>query len=235
MVFFKYLFIFCLFSVVGWVLEVGFRSFVSRKFINPGFMSGCVVPLYGFGAVILDIICNLFVPITSKYKVIIIFILSMILLSILEFISGYILLKFFNLKLWDYSMFKYNYKGFICLEFSILWGLLSLIFYTFVFPWLNEFAINFISNTYGIFFLGIFVGVFLVDLCVSVGFLNRLTKYAKEVKEIIELEKLKLDVRRKNSRRKILNALYPYLSTNRYLKERLNELKGNDLNEKKDK
>jgi len=73
MLFFEYLFIFCLFSVVGWILEFAYRSIVNKKIINPGFMSGCVVPLYGFGAVILNIICSLFNGVESNYKVIVIF------------------------------------------------------------------------------------------------------------------------------------------------------------------
>lgn len=223
MVFFKYLFIFCLFSVVGWILELVYRSIVMKKFINPGFMSGCVVPLYGFGAVIMNIICNLFSNIQSSYKVILIFIISVILLSLLEFISGFILLKYFHLKLWDYSDFKYNYKGFICLEFSFVWGLLALVFYLFIYPWLNTFALNFINSNIGIFSLGMFVGMFIIDLCVSIQLLNRLTKYANDIKEIINVEKLKIDVRMKTNRKKFWNAIYPYVSTNKYLRDKMKE------------
>lgn len=225
MIFFKYLFIFCLFSVVGWVLELIYRSIVMKKFINPGFMSGCVVPLYGFGAVIMNIICNLFSGIESSYKVILIFIISVILLSILEFISGYILLKYFHLKLWDYSTFKYNYKGFVCLEFSFVWGLLALVFYLFIYKWLDIFALNFISSTTGLFFLGIYVGIFIIDLCVSIQLLNRLTKYANDIKEIINVEKLKIDVRMKTNRKKFWNAIYPYISTNKFLRDKIKDSK----------
>lgn len=223
MVFFKYLFIFCLFSVVGWILELVYRSIDMKKFINPGFMSGCVVPLYGFGAVIMNIICNLFSNIQSSYKVILIFIISVILLSILEFISGFIMLKFFHLKLWDYSMYKYNYKGFICLEFSFIWGLLSLVFYWFIYPWLDSFSLNIINSNIGLFSLGIFIGIFIIDLCVSIQLLNRLTKYANDIKEIINVEKLKIDVRMKTNRKKFWNAIYPYISTNKFLRDRIKD------------
>lgn len=227
MLFFKYLFIFCLFSVVGWIMELVFRSITTKKFVNPGFMSGCVVPLYGFGAVIMTVICNLFSTVKSDYKVILIFFLAVFFLSLIEFISGFILLKFFHLKLWDYSNFKYNYKGFICLEFSFIWGLLALVFYLFVYPWINDLAMNFINNNFCLFSLGIFVGVFLVDLCVSIQLLNRLTKYADSIKEIINVEKLKIDVRRKANRKKFLNAIYPYISTNKFLRDRIKDIKEN--------
>lgn len=221
MIFFEYLFIFCLFSTVGWILELAYRSTVNKRFINPGFMSGCVVPLYGFGALILTILCNLFLNINSTYKVILIFFLAIILMTILEFISGFILLKCFHLRLWDYSMFKYNYKGFVCLEFSLLWGMLSLIFYVFIFPHINSLAQSFVNNKICIFFLGIFFGIFLVDLCVSINLLDKLNKYAKDMASIINVEKLKLDVRRKETKKKFINAVYPYLSTNRFLKDKI--------------
>jgi len=196
-----------------------------KKFINPGFMSGCVVPLYGFGAVIMNIICNLFSGIESNYKIILIFVMSVILLSILEFISGHILLKYFHLKLWDYSMYKYNYKGFICLEFSFIWGLLALVFYLFIYSWLDTYALSFISNSTGLFFLGIYVGIFIIDLCVSIQLLNRLTKYADDLKEIVNVEKLKIDVRMKTNRKKFWNAIYPYISTNKFLREKIKDNK----------
>ncbi len=223
MVVFKYLFIFCLFAFVGWILEFIYRSINTKKIINPGFMSGCVVPLYGFGAVILEIICNLFDKISLNYKIVLIFIISIILLSILELISGLILLKFFHLKLWDYSNYKLNYKGLICLKFSIFWGLLSLLYYLFIHKYINGLAISFINNTICIFILGIYIGIFLIDLSVSINLLSNLKKYSKSVKQIIDLEKLKIDSSIEEQRRKFTKAIYPYLSLNKYLKEKMKD------------
>lgn len=221
MIFFKYLVIFCMFSVIGWILEFTYRSIVTKTIVNPGFMTGCVVPLYGFGAVILNLLCNLFLPIESDYKVILIFLFSVIFLTTLEYITGLLLVKLFNLKLWDYSKRKCNYKGFICIEFSFIWGFLSLLFYIFIFPWLNAFVINFVKSNIGIFFLGIFVGVFIIDLCISINLLNKLSKYATEVKQTINIEKIKLEARLENRKKKFLKAIYPYLSTNRFLKDKI--------------
>lgn len=223
MIFFKYLFIFCIFSVVGWILEVTYRSMMTKRFVNPGFMTGCVVPLYGFGAVILNLICNLFNPITSNYKIIIIFILSVVLLSILEYFTGYMLLKLFNLKLWDYSDRKFNIKGFICLEFSLIWGFLSLVFYLFIYPWINSFAYNFATTNIGIFSLDMFMGTFLIDLCVSINLLSKLTKYSSQIKQTIYLEKVKIEARMNLKKKKIWNAIYPYISTNRFLRDKINK------------
>ncbi len=229
MIFFKYLFIFCLFSVVGWILELTYRSITNKKFVNPGFMSGCVVPIYGFGSVIMYLLCNLFSSINSNYKIIIIFILSVILLTALEFLSGFILLKYFNLRLWDYSKCKYNYKGFICIEFSMIWGLLALLFYLFIYPYIGNIATNFINNPTNLFLLGIFMGIFFVDLGVSIGLLNKLNKYAKIISATVDVERLRLDIRRKLRKGKFINAIYPYISTNKFLSESIKEVKNEDI------
>lgn len=221
MIFFKYLFIFCMFSVVGWILEFLYRSYKTKKIVNPGFMTGCVVPLYGFGAVILNLLCNLFISVESEFKVVTIFILSIIILSSLEYITGYVLLKFLNLRLWDYSKEKFNLNGFICLKFSIVWGFLALIFYNFLFRWVNQFAFDFVTNSIGLFFMGIFVGLFLIDLCVSINLLGKFTKYSIDIKETIDIEKLKLEILMKTTKKKFLNSIYPYISTNRFLKDKI--------------
>ena len=221
MLIFKYLFIFCLFSVIGWMLEVVYRSIVNKKLINPGFMSGCVLPIYGFGAVILNIVCTVLDKINFQYKVLLIFFVATLLLSLLEFISGYVLYKYMNLKLWDYSNLKYNYKGFISLEFSFVWGLLSLIFYIFIYPWINSLAIAFISSKIGIFLLGIYIGIFIIDLSVSINLLSKFVRYSRSIKDIINVERLKLESIMETKRRKVLNAIYPYISVNKFLKDKL--------------
>ena len=221
MILFKYLFIFSLFSIIGFILEFIYRSIISRKIVNPGLMTGCVLPIYGFGAIILNIICTLFDNINSNYKILIIFILSTVILSFLEFISGYFLYKFMHLKLWDYSNSFLNIKGFICLGFSLLWGLLSLIYYLFIYKWIDSLSISLVKEHIVIFALGIYLGIFIIDLCVSIDLLSNLRKYAMSVKEIINIEKLKLDSRMKVTRKKFLNAIYPYLSINRFIKDKL--------------
>ncbi len=224
MLFYKYLFIFAVFSIIGWVLEVIYRGIVHKKIVNPGIMSGCVVPLYGMGAIILDIICILFFNINFKFKILIIFIVSMIILTLLEFICGYVSLKYFHIRLWDYRKEKFNYKGFICLKFSIVWGLISVIYYLLINPYIHNISLKFISTNNGIFILGIFSGIFIIDLNVSIKLLNRFIIYAKEIEENINIEKVKIEARINVGKKKFLNAIYPYLSTNRYIREKIKEL-----------
>ena len=230
MLFYKYLFMFALFSIIGWVMELIYRSLITKKLVNPGFMSGCVVPIYGMGALLANFLCTIVSKLNFDYKVILIFISSMIILTLLEFICGFIALKYFHLRLWDYKRFKYNYKGFICINFSFIWGLLGVLYYLIIYPYINNISYNFINSNIGIFLLGMFLGIFLIDLSISIKLLNRLTKYANEIKDNINIEKIKLEARLNIRRRKFLNAIYPYVSTNKYLKQKIKELKDQNIN-----
>lgn len=224
MIILKYLFIFALFSLVGWLLEVIYRSTINKKFINPGFMTGCVLPLYGFGVVILNILCSYFNNINSNHKLLLIFIISMIILTLLEYITGVIMINVFHVKLWDYSNVKFNYKGIICLQFSIIWGLLATIFYKVIFTWINTYSEYFINNTLGIFSLGIFYGIFIIDLVVSINLIEKIRNYSKEIKKIINIENFKVETLKLN-RNKVLNIIYPYLHINKYLKDKMKRKK----------
>lgn len=223
---FKYLFIFSIFSIVGWIIEFVFRSVNNKKIINPGFMSGCVVPIYGFGAISLNIMSSFFDKIISSNKMIIVFIISIMLLTLLELFSGILLEKLFRIKLWDYSNNKFNYKGFICAKFSIIWGAASLLFYYFINPGLNDFLNLNLQNLLAIFFLGIYYGIFFIDLCLSINLLSRLNKYAESLSKIINFEKLKYDVLSHATKNKFLNFIYPYVSTSKFLKDKIKIKKG---------
>ena len=225
---YKVLFIFSFASVLGWIIESIYRFVMSKKIVNPGFMSGCVVPIYGFGALILYYICELSKRFNYKFEALLVIIISMISLSLLELLSGVFLLKFFNLKLWDYSNRKLNFKGLICLRFTLYWGIFSLIFYLFMYTFIDSLILNMTKNMLGIFSLGIFYGIFFIDLCISINLSSKIKKYAESNKKIINVEKLKLDIIKRINKNKFLNTLYPYISTNIFLKSKIKDNK-NDL------
>ena len=222
---FKVLFIFSFAAVLGWLIETIYRFIMSKKIVNPGFMSGCVVPIYGFGALILYYVCKLSETFAFKYEAILVIILSMAFLTILELLSGLMLLKFFNLRLWDYSKRKFNFKGLICLRFTLYWGILALIFYLFMYNFIDSVSANFISNTVCLFILGLFYGIFFIDLCISINLSSKIKKYAESNKKIIDFEKLKLDIVKRINKNKFLNTLYPYLSTNIFVKNKIKDSK----------
>lgn len=109
---------FFIYSFLGWCAEVVFATLKTGKFINRGFLNGCVCPIYGFGFVIVLLCLQYFLN-----NIILLFFASVVLTSLLEFATGFVLEKIFNKKWWDYSKEPFNIKGYVCVRFSILWGL----------------------------------------------------------------------------------------------------------------
>ena len=216
---FKCLFLFSIFSIIGWILEATYKSITNKNIINPGLLIGCSIPLYGFGGVFLYILCSLLTKINTSYKIILIFIISALILTLLEYIIGKVILDKYNIKYWDYSNLKLNYKGIICPYFSFIWGILSLIFYYFIFPFLNSITIT--NNSIEIFLIGIYYGILVIDLLVTINLLNKFKKYLKKSHKIINMEKLKIEL--SNNSNKILDKIYPYIIINKYIKEKISK------------
>lgn len=109
---------FTIYSFLGWCVEVSFAACKTGKFVNRGFLNGPVCPIYGFGATIVIVCLS---PILDN--IFILFIGSILLTSVLELITGFLLEKIFQQKWWDYSNAKFNIGGYICLRFSVIWGI----------------------------------------------------------------------------------------------------------------
>ena len=118
------IFSFTFFSLLGWVLEVVYRSTRDRRFVNPGLLKGPYLMLYGTAALILTGSVSLI----HEYPVFVKAGVYFVLTTGIELISGFNARYFFNARLWDYSGQPFNYKGHICLKFSIYWVALAFAF-----------------------------------------------------------------------------------------------------------
>lgn len=172
-------------SLFGWVLELFFRRFVSqKKWMNPGFLMGPYLPIYGFGVVVLYGVSNINLGITNQIVDIIVRILIIGLgMTLIEFIGGLIFIKGLKIKLWDYSNCKGNIMGIICPLYSFMWLLVGSLYYFLINPFL-VLGISWISeNLIYTFFIGIVIGMIIVDFAYSVHLATKL----KEFKELQEL------------------------------------------------
>jgi uncharacterized membrane protein/HD superfamily phosphodiesterase len=127
---FQTIVLFAIYSFMGWIIEAVYRSISERQFINPGFVYGPFVPIYGFGAafiISLEFLINHW-PLPIKL------IMYGIVLTMTEYFTGFIFEKVFKLKLWDYSDSRFNIHGRVSLLFSLCWTALALIFITFIHP-----------------------------------------------------------------------------------------------------
>lgn len=172
-------------SVFGYVLEVLFRRFFSQhKWMNPGFMVGPYIPLYGFGTIILYGFSN--IPwhniIDSEAWIVVITVLLIgISLTLIELIGGLIFIKGMHIKLWDYSNRWGNFKGLICPLFTFFWFVGGALYYFFVNPYLVK-AIEWISeNLIYTFFIGVVIGMMIVDACYSVHLGMKIKKVSDDL------------------------------------------------------
>lgn len=133
------LYLFFFGAVGGWVLELLFRRFFSganpeRKWLNPGFLFGPCLPLYGFGTVLLFILSELDHQLFGSFSGTfwyypVMFVVMALAMTLLEYIVGVVSFKGFHLRLWDYSKLWGNVQGIICPLFTFFWGVLSLAYY----------------------------------------------------------------------------------------------------------
>ena len=126
---YTYLWCFFLFSFLGWCSEVVFAAVRERRFVNRGFLNGPLCPIYGSGVVAIDFFLR---PFGSSLPVQLVG--AMLLGSVLEYAAGFLLEKLFHQKWWDYSDTPHNLHGYICLKFSVVWGLAGALIVRYVMP-----------------------------------------------------------------------------------------------------
>ena len=130
----KCIYFFVIGAFIGWMLECTFK-FMTKNFDRaPGILNTPFCILYGVGTVFLSLVIN---KVTNNF--ILLFILSFVILTTLEYITFILLYKIYNLRLWDYNNMKFNLRGIVCIEFSIIWGVLGACYIKFLLPLLNTF------------------------------------------------------------------------------------------------
>lgn len=111
---------FAIYSVLGWVCETVYCSVIQRKFVNRGFLNGPVCPIYGVGAILV-----IFLLQPAAGNVALLFVSGVVVTTILEYLTSVLLEKLFHMKWWDYSHFKLQINGRVCLLNSLMFGALS--------------------------------------------------------------------------------------------------------------
>ena len=192
-------FLFYIGSIAGWVLELFFRKIVcsEHKWINPGFLNGPYIPLYGFGIIALFLLSvmedYIFIE-NIVLKRILLFVIMSTVMTLLEYIAGIIFVKNMKIKLWDYSNEKFNIQGIICPKYSFLWAILGAVYYFLIHPRIIK-AIMWLSKNLAFsFFVGMFYGFFVIDLIYSLKLMVKIKKYAIENEFIVKFEELKAGI-----------------------------------------
>ncbi len=168
--FINYLWFFISYAFLGWCVEVIFQAVNKGEFINRGFLNGPICPIYGFGMVTLLYILE---PLVDN--VLFLFLGSVLLTSLLEYLTGFILEKVFNDKWWDYSEKPFNIKGYISLSFSIVWGLAAVFVIQIVHPFIIKLT-SVVTNKIGNYLLALLFLYFAADFIVTIVGILKINK-----------------------------------------------------------
>ena len=216
-----YFLFFMVYSFLGWIVEIIDEFFYSRKFINRGFLIGPYLPIYGFGGLFISLLLQRF-----DNKPVLLFILSICICSVLEYFTSYVLEKIFNARWWDYSRYKYNLNGRICLNTLIPFGLLGLFMIYFLNPIIYG-LLNKLDSQVMIYLAIFLFVVFVIDFIVSVSILDliksSIKKFDKDNTEEIT-KKIKEVLSKNRLTRRLINAFPNLRYIGKKIKKNINKV-----------
>ena len=175
--------LFIIYSFIGWIVDVCDVLVVDKKLVNRGFLIGPICPIYGVGVLLMIRLLTRFIDTPLA-----LFILAIAIFMTLEYFTSYIMEKLFNAGWWDYSNYKYNLNGRICLETTIPFGIGGMIVMYIVNPFITSLLDKVGSNT--IITIGIILLViFVIDLIVSFSVITKIknvfsSKYKDDTEEV---------------------------------------------------
>lgn len=156
---FELIWYFFIYSFIGWCAEIAYAAVKHKKFMNRGFLNGPLCPVYGIGMVLILVFFS-----SLKGNFFFLALGCSVMAAVVEFFTGALMEKVFQCKWWDYTGYKHNLGGYICPQFSALWGIGAALIITFVHPFLAPLISmipTFIVRLLGIILLVITTGDFL--------------------------------------------------------------------------
>lgn len=184
---------FLIYSIIGWLVETIMVMIRTKKFVDRGFLIGPYCPIYGFGSILMILYLTQY-----KNNILTVFILGVVICSILEYITSYLMEVLFKTRWWDYSDHNFNLNGRIYGQNCLLFGLGGIIVIYAIQPILIK-LLNIIPNNLFITITIIILTFFIIDIIISLNVINKFKKtltsndlkrdstqeFAKAVKETI--------------------------------------------------
>ena len=169
----EYFLYFIIYSFLGWTMEVICKLVELKKFVNRGFLIGPICPIYGYGVLAIVLIIGSF-----KGDLLAVFLKSILVCSILEYLTSYLMEKIFKARWWDYSNKKFNLNGRICLETMIPFGILGCTVIYILHPIIVN-LVNIINPKLTILIAIILFIIYILDNVFSFLILSKIGKYIK--------------------------------------------------------
>ncbi len=176
----NYVFMFFIFSAIGWAIECTYRSLGERKIINSGFLYGPMCPIYGTGCLVFELIL---VPLSQpiEKRLIPVLLLGMVLADIVEYATSYIMEKLFNARWWDYSNNFLNLHGRICFKHTCYWAIFAFVYVYLIAP-VYQYVLSFIPQNVRTIAVFVILAVLAVDLTLTVKAAADISKLMKKLK-----------------------------------------------------
>ena len=178
-----YFLLFMIYAVAGWIMEVTCKIIQYKRFINRGFLIGPYCPIYGYGALLITFLLGRY-----KYDALVLFVMAIVVCGTLEYLTSLVMEKMFKARWWDYSDKPFNFHGYICLEFSLIWGL-AIVMVVKVFQKYVEAHALHTPATWEWIVIAVLYAVYLTDFIVTVAVIQGLNK------KLTRLDKVRSDLR----------------------------------------
>lgn len=171
---------FFVYGFLGWCTEVIFAAFKQHRFVNRGFLNGPICPIYGVGVTLVIACLEAF-----QSNLLLLYISSVILVTVLEGVTGWAMDKLFHNKWWDYSKLPFNIGGYVCLLFSLIWGVACVFIVYFVHPLIHQ-VLSLIPHTAVIALIAILGIALLSDMIVTTSAIVKFNQYLELLKHITD-------------------------------------------------
>lgn len=161
---------FFIYSFLGWCTEVAYATVKERRFVNRGFLNGPWCPIYGMGVSAVVTLLDGF-----RDSLLLLYLSSLVLVTLIEGMTGFIMDKIFHHKWWDYTGLPLNIGGYVCLPFSIAWGAACVVIVKGIHP-LIERLVGFLPEAAGAALLCVLTVCLAADVAVTTAGILKLNR-----------------------------------------------------------
>jgi len=173
-----YFTLFIIYSILGAIIENIYCSYKQKKIIlNRGFLIGPYCPVYGITAMLMVLFLKEY-----EKDIFILFFMSIVYASLVEYLTSYIMEKVFNARWWDYSNKKYNIEGRICLENSLMFGICGLVLIKYINPFILSTIKLIPTNIFNIISIILSI-IFITDVIISITIVSKLKTNVSKIKK----------------------------------------------------
>lgn len=188
----EWLSFFYFYCIFGWCFESTYVSVKDRHPTNRGFLKGPWLPLYGSGAILV-----LWLTLPFQETPVLVYFVGALGATVLEYVTGETMVRWFKVRYWDYSNQRFQYKGHICLSSSIAWGFLSLLMVYAVHRPVEQFIFRLHEEV-------VSVLTFVITVCMVYDFSNAFREAMDLRALLIQAEQLCEELERRAAERKRL-------------------------------